>query len=220
MKAESIHVYCFSGLGADFRIFAQLRLHNANLHPILWQMPLAKETLLQYAMRLASQIIHPEPVLLGVSFGGMLVTEIAKQIPNKKAIIVSSCKTRHELPWYLRGAGRLGLHKVVPYESITKVSALNRFIFDSRSKAEELYLKQMMLRQTQVQFIRRSVNMILNWQNKEVPDGLVHIHGNRDRLLIPATIKPNYWIQGGGHFMVWNMANEVSDIINKNLQIT
>lgn len=154
MHTESIHVYCFSGLGADFRIFARLRLHNAHLLPIEWHMPLAKETLPEYALRLASQIIHPNPVLLGVSFGGMLVTEIAKQIPYEKAIIVSSCKTRHELPWYLRGAGRLGLHKVVPYEIVTNVPALNRFIFDSRSKAEDLYLKKMMLRQTHVQFIR------------------------------------------------------------------
>lgn len=60
--------------------------------------------------------------------------------------------------------------------------------------------------------------MILNWQNKVIPDGLVHIHGNRDRLLIPTTIKSNYWVKGGGHFMVWNMAEEVSDIINRNLQ--
>jgi pimeloyl-ACP methyl ester carboxylesterase len=215
MQAESSPVYCFSGLGADFRIFSQLEIQHAQLHAVNWEMPMAGEALPDFALRLAGQITHPNPVLLGVSFGGMLVTEIAKRLPHQKAIIISSCKARQELPWYFKAAGRLGLHKVVPYESVTKVSALSRFIFDSRSKAEELYLKQMMLRQTQVEFIRRSVNMILNWQNQVAPHDLIHIHGTKDRLLIPGPVKPTHWIDGGGHFMVWNMAEMVSTIINR-----
>lgn len=211
------HIYCISGLGADFRIFSKIRVADAILHPIEWQMPEPTDTLASFAQKLSVQIIHPHPVLLGVSFGGMLATEIAKAHAVEKAIIVSSCKVRAELPAYMRAAGRIGLHKALPFWAVTQNKHLNRFIFDTRSREEELYLKRMMLADTNVQFIRRSVNMILNWKNMERPASLVHIHGDRDKLLLPGPVHPDYWVKNGGHFMIWNMAPEISSLINKEL---
>lgn len=214
---EKKHIYCISGLGADFRIFSQLKIHGAALHPITWEMPEPGEDLAHYAQKLSSQIVHENPVLIGVSFGGMLTTEMAKQIPVQKAFIISSCKRRRELPTYMRAAGRVGIHKLVPYWLVTQHKQLNRFIFDARSRAEELYLKQMMLKDTQVDFIKRSVNMILHWNNEDCPHNLVHIHGDCDKLLLPGAVHADYWVKGGGHFMVWNMATQISDIINQEL---
>ncbi|HSK12657.1 MAG TPA: alpha/beta hydrolase family protein [Phnomibacter sp.] len=211
------HIYCISGLAADFRIFSQLKVKDAILHPIEWQMPEEGESLPSFAAKLARQILHEDPVLLGVSFGGMLATEISKLIPVKKVIIVSSGKHRRELPRYMRLAGRLGLHKVVPYHWVTRWRWLNRFIFDARSRSEELMLKRMMLAETQVTFIRRSVHMILTWQGNDKPVSVVHIHGRRDRLLLPGPVKADHWINEGGHFMIWNMADRVSAIIEKEL---
>lgn len=210
-------IYCISGLGADFRIFRNLEVENAQLHPIAWKMPEPGETLPGFAGRLSQQIHHPDPVILGVSFGGMLATEIAKIIPVKKSIIVSSCKVRAELPAYMRAAGRFGLHKTLPFGMVTRIKHLNRFIFDARSAEEELYLKRMMLAETGAMFIRRSVNMILNWRNTEFPGSLVHIHGDKDKLLLPGRVKADYWVKGGGHFMIWNMAPEISKILNLEL---
>lgn len=210
-------VYCLSGLGADFRIFSNLKVEGALLHPIKWQMPEPTDTMSSFAAKLLTQVTHEDPVFLGVSFGGMLATEMAKIFPAKKTIIVSSCKLRAELPVYMRAAGRVGLHKAMPYWAVTQSRHLNRFIFDLKSRQEELYLKRMMLADTQVQFIRRSVNMILNWKNTERPASLVHIHGDSDKLLLPGTVHPDYWIKNGGHFMIWNMAGQVSEIINREL---
>lgn len=214
---EQKHIYCFAGLGADFRIFSKLKIHEAILHPISWEMPEPGEDLSLFARKLAMQIEHPNPVLIGVSFGGMLATEISKQMKVEKAIIISSCKIRKELPVYMRAAGRMGLHKAIPYWLVTQNRQLNRFIFDARSRTEELYLKRMMLTDTHVDFIRRSVNMILHWKNNTCPKNLVHIHGDCDKLLLPGTVHADYWIKGGGHFMIWNMANQISDIINHEL---
>lgn len=213
------HIYCISGLGADFRIFSKLQMKEATLHPIEWKMPEAEDTLVSFAQKLSLQIIHPNPVLLGVSFGGMLATEMAKFLPVQKTIIVSSCKLRAELPAYMRAAGRVGLHKAIPFWTVTQSKHLNRFIFDTRSREEELYLKRMMLAETNVQFIRRSVNMILNWRNTEKPSSLVHIHGDCDKLLLPGTVHPDYWVKKGGHFMIWNMADKISEILNHEIHI-
>lgn len=214
---EPYHIYCISGLGADFRIFANLHIPHAVLHPIEWLMPEAGEALPAFAARLSHQIFHPNPILLGVSFGGMLATEISNLLPVQKTIIVSSAKSRPELPWYMRVAGRMRLHKVVPYWLVAHNKALNRFIFDTRSKAEELYLKKIMLQQTDSLFIRRSVDMILRWQRTSPPDNIIHIHGQTDKLLLPGQVRATHWIPQGGHFMVWNMAAQVSAIIHSEL---
>lgn len=209
------HIYCISGLGADFSIFENIRIPNVVLHPISWEMPLANETLPEYAQRLSSQIWHEDAVLLGVSFGGMLATEISRIKPIKQTIIVSSCKCRRELPYYLRLAGSLRLHQVVPYWLVTKSSVLNRFLFDIKTTKEELLLKRLMLKHSDPLWLQRAVHMILNWQNNEVPDGLFHIHGRKDKLLLPSKVQADVWLQDGGHFMIWNKAEEISSIISK-----
>lgn len=212
------HIYCISGLGADFRIFSKIAIDNAILHPIAWQMPEKGEDLPHFAQRLAEQITHDNASLLGVSFGGMLATEISKIRPVKHTIVVSSAKCRNELPVYMRAAGNLKLHKVAPYWLVTRSNYLNRFIFDVRSLDEELYLKQMMLKDTDLTFLQRAVDMILRWQRNDYPDSIVHIHGDRDKLLLPGSVKANYMVKDGGHFMIWNMAEAISNIINKELQ--
>lgn len=212
-------IYCLSGLGADHRIFQQLQLPDATLHPIKWQVPHKGQPLASFAAQLAQQIVHPHPILLGVSFGGMLATEIANIIPVEKTIIVSSCKHRQELPLLLRAAGKLGLHKALPYWMATQSKLLNRLIFDVRSSEEELFLKRIMLQQTDKTFLKRAVHMILTWQtNNSHAKPIIHIHGKKDHLLTPSNIKADYWIPGGGHFMIWNEAAAISQIINELLE--
>ncbi len=214
---DDVHIYCISGLGADFRIFSKLNIKGAILHPIEWEIPEPGETLPDFARRLSGQIQHQNPVLLGVSFGGMISTEMAKILPVQKTIIVSSCKERKELPNYFRAAGKVGLHRAVPYWLVTQNKYLNRFIFDASSREEELYLKRMMLSDSNILFIKRSVHMILNWQNKDCPPNVIHIHGKRDKLLLPSLVRADYWIAEGGHFMIWNKADTVGDIIQNEI---
>jgi hypothetical protein len=42
----------------------------------------------------------------------------------------------------------------------------------------------------------------------------VHLHGTADRLLIYKALRADFELKGAGHFMVWNRAQEVSDIVN------
>lgn len=90
--------YVFSGLGADERVFKNLSFGEAEVEHIHWIPPLTTETLAQYAQRIAQRITTPHPVLVGLSFGGMVAVEIAKILPVEKVILISSAKTRDELP--------------------------------------------------------------------------------------------------------------------------
>jgi pimeloyl-ACP methyl ester carboxylesterase len=71
-------VYFISGLCADKRAFSFLNLSFCEPVFINWIQPLKNESLSAYALRLKEQIRDDNPIIVGVSFGGMLATEMAK----------------------------------------------------------------------------------------------------------------------------------------------
>lgn len=107
-------IYCISGLGADERAFSKLNVEAYQLKVIPWLQPLQKETIEAYAKRMMVAIDEENPILMGLSFGGMLCIEISKQIAVQKIIIISSIKSYTELPLWMKAAGRLKLNKIVP----------------------------------------------------------------------------------------------------------
>lgn len=54
---------------------------------------------------------------------------------------------------------------------------------------------------------------IVNWKNHEKPNGVI-IHGTNDKML-PLKQEAQYKIDGGGHFMIVNRADEISAILEK-----
>lgn len=217
---EQHHVYLISGLGANHRIFENLRLENAQLHEIPYEIPARDDTMASYALRLSRHIHHQKIVLIGMSYGGMLAIEIARQLAGtvdvQKLILISSAKGPAEFPGFLKQAARLKLYKLAPYWLLR--TPLNRFVFDSRSSPAEIRLKREMLATCPLSYLSRSVRIILQWKPTAMPSGLVHIHGTSDQLFLPYQVAAHYWIQGGDHFMVWNKAEEISGLINRLLQ--
>jgi hypothetical protein len=45
---------------------------------------------------------------------------------------------------------------------------------------------------------------------RPLPTNLVHIHGTADRIFPARYVKPDVWINGGGHFMIVSRAAEIS----------
>ena len=64
------------GMAASPRIFEYLNLpEEYQVIKLSWMTPKNKEPLAAYAKRMAERIEHKNPVLLGVSFGGILVQQ-------------------------------------------------------------------------------------------------------------------------------------------------
>ncbi|WP_221394889.1 hypothetical protein [Dyadobacter sp. NIV53] len=91
MKKE---IYIFSGLGADERVFQRLDFSESSAIFIKWIIPLNNETIEHYATRLLDQIHTTQPVLIGLSFGGIMAVEVAKQIDTEKIILIASAKIK------------------------------------------------------------------------------------------------------------------------------
>ena len=90
MNQDIIHVYLMPGMAASSKIFEYIELpkNQFKIHYLEWMLPSENESLSDYALRMTKNIKHNNCVLIGVSFGGVLVQEMSKYIDIKKLIII------------------------------------------------------------------------------------------------------------------------------------
>lgn len=206
-------LYLFSGLGADRRMFQRLDLSGFEVVHIQWIPPLADEPIDAYAARLLDQIRTPRPVLVGLSFGGMMAVEVAKLVATEQVILISSAKTRREIPFYYRWAGRLGLHRLVPVRLLKSANFLTFQLFGAHTPADKQLLRQV-LHDTDPVFLRWAIEKIVNWTNTDLPDKFRHLHGSSDRILPVRFIVGAQEIEGGSHLMILDRADAVSRFLS------
>lgn len=210
-------IYCISGLGADERAFSKLKIGGYRLQVIPWLTPEPKETIQQYAARMRKGITEKEPVLMGLSFGGMVCTEIARQIPVQKLILISSVKSSRELPAWMKIVAMLRLHKIVPLKSSKLTEPIQNRMLGADS-AEEKLIASDYRKKVNITYTNWAVNEAINWKNDWQHPETVHIHGDKDRMFPIKNIRPTFTIKNGGHFMIMNKAADVSHCINSILQ--
>jgi pimeloyl-ACP methyl ester carboxylesterase len=211
-------VYFISGLAADKRVFKHIQLpEGCDAVYLDWISPEKDESLSSYALRLAESINRQEPfALVGLSFGGMLATEIAKQYKPAVTVLISSVPVSTQLPGYFRMAGKMGLHKIVPI-SLLKTSAATKRFFTRENKEDKKLLWQI-INESDTGLIRWSMHAILNWQNETIPPSVWHIHGTRDEILPVRYTNPTHTIPKEGHMLVMTNPHEVNAFLAKALQ--
>lgn len=207
-------VYFISGLGADKRVFSFLDLSFCEPTFIDWISPLKKETLKDYALRLREQIKDDNPIIIGISFGGMLLTEMCKADNTIKAIIISSNKLSSEFPKYLRIGKYFPLYKILPPSILKRITLLLKGILGAKGESQKIVLMQI-IKDTDTYFLKWAVNAILNWENKVKPENLVHIHGTADKLLPYRLVQADYTIKNGTHVMPMDKNEEISSLFKK-----
>ncbi len=214
-----MNIYYISGLGADERAFDKLDFvtqHHATYIP--WLKPFQKKEAIEaYAKRMAESIKDENPVLIGLSFGGMMAIEIAKLIKIKKIILISSCKTKDELPPQIKMAGALGLDALLP-NTLVKSSKPVIHNFLGTISAVEKEIANDFIDHIDDDYLSWAMRSISRWKNTEIPCPIFHIHGNSDMLLPNNFVQADHIIEGGNHFMIYNKANEINPVLNVALQ--
>lgn len=214
---RDLKAYFISGLAADERVFKYVRLPEGyEIVHLTWITPQKDESLPSYALRMAERIDTTEPfVLVGLSFGGMLVTEIAKRFPPVKTILIASVPLSAHLPGYFRVAATLRLHKVVPIGLVKTAARLKRFI--TKEKQEDKKLIWEIINSSDPSFIRWAMDAILKWKNEEMPQPVFHIHGTGDEILPARYTRPTHIIPKGGHLFVMTRSDELNNILYNTL---
>ncbi len=198
-----IHVYLMPGMAANPSIFEYLKLPDTQftLHPLSWKIPEANDTLEVYAKKMLEEVKEDNPVLIGVSFGGVIVQEMAKYITAKKTIIISSVKSKNELPKRMRFSRALGLYRIAPVSLVRNIDTLANYAIGDRLK-QKVALYQKYLSITNPIYLNWALQQMLCWEQTEYNEDLVHIHGTDDPVFPYKYIDKCIPIKGGTHAMI------------------
>ncbi|MDH7914170.1 alpha/beta hydrolase [Winogradskyella sp. SYSU M77433] len=199
------HVYLMPGMAANPSIFEYIKLpeDKYKIHWLEWQMPLKGETLSEYAKRMCEFIEYEDIVLLGVSFGGMLVQEMSKFIKVKKLFVVSSIKSHHELPKRLKFLKHTKAYKVLPTRLVANIDLLAKYALgETIKKRVDLYKKYLSVSDTA--YLDWAIKEIVCWEQEEPNPDAIYIHGDKD-VVFPHSCTGNCIIlKGGTHIMIIN----------------
>ncbi|HXR83386.1 MAG TPA: alpha/beta hydrolase [Hanamia sp.] len=211
------HIYCISGFGADERVFSKLDFGDNDVHFLQWKIPEKNETIASYAKRMQQEIQYENPILIGLSFGGMMAIEIAKLIPVEKIILISSIRDRYELPFFMRLTAALRLNKLIPLKPYRILEPIENYDLGVETEEEKQLLREYRKNINQ-DYTDFAINEIVNWKNEWSPKNVIHIHGDNDHIFPIKYIKnPQYIIHGGGHLLLMNNADEVNEILKNEL---
>ena len=206
-------IYCISGLGADERAFSRLDIPGHKMVYLPWLMPLKDETIEAYAKRMSVGITTEKPILMGLSFGGMMSIEMAKFIEVEKVILISSISQASGLPIWLKRSGMFNLNKLFPMRSFRILEPIQNIFLGITDPAEKQMVRDYR-KNSPTAYNNWAINEVLHWRNTWHPPVLFHIHGDNDHTFPIKYVSPTHIVKGGGHFMIMNKASEVSAFIN------
>lgn len=216
-----ISVYFMPGLAANASIFERISLpaDQFDTYFMEWEIPLDNETLSEYAQRISKKVTHENPVLVGVSFGGILVQEMAQFLNPSKIIIISSVKSNLEFPTAFKLAKQTKAYKLIPTSLIENVYNLAKFTFGEKV-IKRLKLYQMFLTVRDKKYLDWSIEKIILWDRKKADPNVVHIHGDADEVFPIKYIQNCIVVKGGTHIMIltkykWINVNLPKIIIEK-----
>ena len=192
------------GMAANCDIFENIKLDDSKykLHFIEWFEPEKEESLQKYSERIALQITLENPILIGVSFGGIIVQEIAKIIAVEKVIIISSVKDPSEFPVRIQWAKKWKLYRFFPTSYINLIENVTKKIVSSKKiKIRiEMYKKYLTVRSKN--YLDWAFESIIEWENKNPVLNIVHIHGTKDHIFPHEKIKDAILLPNATHVLV------------------
>jgi hypothetical protein len=198
-----IPVYFMPGLAASVAIFERIKLPESEFEMFFleWEIPLKKESLQDYAKRMTKKIKHDNPVLIGVSFGGILVQEMSRFITIHKIIIISSVKSNLEFPKRMLIAKSTKAYKLIPLRLVQNIETLAKFSFGKKVN-ERLKLYEKFLSVRDKRYLDWAVEQVILWDRTIVDQNVIHIHGDADDVFPIKNISNCIVVKGGTHVMI------------------
>ncbi len=211
---SKVPVYFVPGLAAGKEIFRNINLpqDQFEVHYLEWLIPEKNESIAQYAQRMASRVTKENAVLIGVSFGGVVVQEMASFLKLQHLIIISSITCRQQMPLRLKLASTTKAYKLVPTSLATTVDDFTTFAIGPRSKKRlRLYNEYLSVRDKD--YLDWAIKQMVEWK-RELPDPkVVHIHGDLDAVFPIKYIQQAQILEGGTHVMILNKGSKVSKML-------
>jgi pimeloyl-ACP methyl ester carboxylesterase len=201
---NKIPVYFMPGLAASSSTFEHIKLpqETFEMFYLEWFLPLDKESIEDYALRMIKKIKHENPVLVGVSFGGILVQEIALLIKTKKVIIISSVKSNKELPLRMKIAKTTKAYKILPTQLVSNFEIVAKYAFGENIISRRLKLYEKYLQMRDKKYLVWAIENVILWRRTSEDINVIHIHGTEDAVFPIENIKNCISIKGATHLLI------------------
>lgn len=211
-------IYLIPGLGADGRMYEAIQASDRDTEVLNWFAPMPEESFKDYVHRFSKQIKTTGPfAIIGTSMGGIIAVELSKILKPEKVIIVSSVKSRKELPHFIRVGKYLSLFRSTTGRFYNVVNRSIVKILRLRSEKKFLQLALDMSKDADPEFMSWAIDKVMQWNNSSYPHNIVHIHGTSDTLFPIIYIKDCIRIKGGTHLMMMERSDEINKIIFEEL---
>lgn len=207
----------FSGMAADPNIFVGQKIAWEQLVVPQWPVPLANETLDEYAKRFAEGLKGAEiGILGGASFGGIVALHVAQYLRPKAILLIGSVTSPAELPRYARWLRPM--RRVIRFLPVRLMQVLATplaaSVFKKLHPGFSGLLKQFVRCDSRV--MKWSLERVLGWEKAPNIDAPVfHIHGDRDWMLPLKNTTADRIVRGGGHLISLTHAPQVNDYIGE-----
>ncbi len=211
-KAITLNIYCLSGLGADERLFTHFEPEFGTVKPIQYIDPINKDESIQsYSLRLSNAIDDTVPfILVGISLGGIIATEIARIKEPIGIIFLSTIKSAQEKSY------RFGFIRkikgIFTFKWTQKHISWFRWYFYNN---QEYLLFKSMLLDTSTFFGQWAIEQVINWKGSKVHLPYIHINGKKDELFPFALGKGVHLIPNKRHDMTLNSWTILNPMINQ-----
>ncbi len=210
--ADSIW-HLMPGLGVDGRVFQKLTL-PFQVKVLNWLPPEKSESWQDYVIRMNGLIEGDQPVLVGVSQGGMLVQDLTRLRNVRAVVLISTLTHQDSFPQLFKWARFFPFYRLI--QGSWRIKTLRWWaprvgIIDPQ---EQQLLADMFSQQNDRDRMW-AMQQVLRWQGPELMVPHLRIHGTKDRVFPAYHIHDPHvrWVQGGNHFMVYQQATSIRQMI-------
>lgn len=206
-------IYFMPGMAANSLIFEKLHFDPLffECYYLEWLEPNKNESLKDYCKRLAEAIQHKNPVLIGVSFGGIIVQEIAKLIKVQQVVIISSVKDPSEFPWRMKLARKYKLYHLFPTRYINFIERISKKIVSSKKIVHRIDMYQKYLTVRSNNYLKWAFKNTIEWTNDHPISNIIHIHGSKDHIFPVNRIKDAIILKNATHILILLQAKWINE---------
>ncbi len=217
----AITTYFIGGIASDERLFKYQLAAVENSVYLPFPKHEKKDTMETYVRKFIPLIDRSQPFnLIGNSMGGIMTMELIKHIQPEKVVLISSIKSRSEMPAKLKILKYTYAHKLLPGTGFIGAIQYGSLFKPDVLKTPALRkLAISMAKSNEPSFLYWCVNAIVNWQGTDdYRKDIIHIHGTKDEMFPFSKIKNAIPILGGTHQMMLNKHEAVNTILLEKLK--
>ncbi len=211
-----IPIYFISGMCYNCKVFDHIELPEGYCKKYIeWIIPEPGISLDRYVHEMAETIDTKHNfILVGYSFGAVIMQEMNRFLHPLKSIVISSFKDKKEIPPLFKAVKRIRLAERIPLSTYSHTELItntfNRLVYKMPTEQLAEYMTV-----TDPLYMKWAVDIITRWVPENKCPNLCHIHGTDDQIFPYERLDDVYTVEGGDHLMVLKKADSVSAILKK-----